>query len=114
MTDWRDLRVILLSGLFVVALFSVRRVKGFPALEKGHVYQVTAELEPGTTDEALKATMADLEKAYGETWKGWQKSDPTHVQWTFLADKDQPAPTGLPKWWVEHTVVDDLGPRVIL
>jgi hypothetical protein len=109
-----DVQTVLLAALMVAVLLSVHRTKGFPALQKGHVYQVTVELEPGKTDADVAAMMAELKTAYGETWVDWKRLDATHIQWSFVADKDEPAPTGIPKEWADRTVVDDLGPRVIV
>ncbi len=109
-----DAQTILLAALAVVVLFSVHRSKGFPPLEKSHVYQVTVELGPDKTDEDVKAMMAELKKAYGESWVDWKRLDATHVQWSFMADQNEPAPTGIPAEWADKTTVDDLGPRVII
>jgi hypothetical protein len=109
-----DAKTVVLAALLVVVLFSVHRFKGFPSLKRGHVYQVTVELEPGKTDQDVAAMMAELKQAYGETWVDWKRLDATHIQWSFMADQDEPAPTGIPKEWADRTVVDDLGPRVIV
>jgi len=109
-----DAKTVLFAALAVAVLFSVRRIKGFPALERGHVYQVTVDLGPGKTNEDVVAMMAELKTAYGETWVDWCRLDETHIQWSFVADQDQPAPSGIPDEWANKTTVDDLGPRVIV
>jgi len=105
------IQTILFATLAVVVLLSVKRSKGFPALKAGHVYQVTVATDK--TDDEVNALMAELKSAYGETWVGFQRLDQTHVQWSFVADQDEPAPT-IPGDWASKTTVDDLGPRVLV
>lgn len=107
-----DVKTVLFAALAVAVLFSVRRVKGFPALQRGHVYQVTVATDK--PDAEVVAMMAELKKAYGESWVDWKRLNSTHVQWSFVADQDEPAPTTIPKDWADKTTVDDLGPRVIV
>jgi hypothetical protein len=107
-----DIKTIVTAALMVVVLFSVTQTKGFPALKKGHVYRVTIETDK--SDEEIEGLMKDLKSAYGENWVSWSRINPTHVQWTFAADQDQPAPTGIPQEWAEKTTVEDLGPRVLI
>jgi hypothetical protein len=114
MRDVRDIWPVVVAALAAIVLFSTHRTKGFPALQRSHIYRVTVELEPGKTDEDVQAMMSELKKAYGETWVDWSRLDETHIQWSFMADQDQPAPTNIPREWADKTTVDDLGPRVIV
>jgi hypothetical protein len=99
------------AALAAIVLFSAKRTKGFPALQKGHIYQVTVEVAP---EQDIDAMMTELKVGYGETWVDSKRLDENHIQWAFMADKDEPAPTNIPKDWADKTTVDDLGPRVIV
>lgn len=111
MRDVRDIWPVVVAALAAVVLFSVKRTQGFPALRKGHIYQVTVEVTP---NQDVDAMMTELKKAYGETWVDSTKLDATHVQWSFVADQDEPAPSNIPPEWAAKTTVDDLGPRAIV
>ena len=112
MRDVRDIWPVIVAALAAVVLLSTHRSKGFPALQRGHIYQVTIETDK--TDDEIKTMMAELKAAYGETWVDWRRLDSNHVQWSFMADQDQPAPENIPQEWADKTTVDDLGPRVIV
>lgn len=112
MRDLRSVQTLLLAALMVAVLFSVSRTKGFPALKSGHIYRVTIETDK--SDEEVNALMSQLKAAYSETWVGFKRLDANHIQWSFVADQDEPAPTGIPDEWASKTTVDDLGPRVLI